>query len=330
MISVAEQFANLKTTLGSILGIYALLRYLRTLFAKLTGRPPPADATSLTPAAFASFQGLSSSSTSSGSPNTLPNGRPTPSRKPFLIFLAAVFGLPYLMAKLIRSMASSQQQHPQNSGQQQNIPYDQQIGPDGHPPVLGPDGTPLPNQPPLDPRNLIFCRALYDFTPPTSTSLNGNSTNTSANGFPSSTILDGSSSGFNGLDLSIKKGDLVAVLTKLDPMGQPSEWWRCRSRDGRVGWLPGVYLEEIKRNNILAGVGSGVNGEAGATGTAEGVGGGGKKKEIEEAGRVNTLTSLLNGGVSEGEDNRTNSLGVEVRSQGTGNTSGAGTDTTWK
>lgn len=76
---------------------------------------------------------------------------------------------------------------------------------------------------PLDPNKLEFCRLLYDFTPDT----NMNAT--------------------QGLDLAVKKGDMVAVLSKTDPLGNPSEWWRCRARDGRMGYLPGVYLEVIQR-----------------------------------------------------------------------------------
>ena len=45
----------------------------------------------------------------------------------------------------------------------------------------------------------------------------------------------------------MKKGDLVAVLSKMDPSGRPSDWWQCRSRDGRIGYLPGVYLEAVKK-----------------------------------------------------------------------------------
>ena len=76
---------------------------------------------------------------------------------------------------------------------------------------------------PLDPNKLEFCRLLYDFTP------------------------DTNMSAVQGLDLAVKKGDMVAVLSKTDPMGNPSDWWRCRARDGRVGYLPGVYLELIQR-----------------------------------------------------------------------------------
>jgi peroxin-13 len=198
MVSVAEQFGNLRNTLGSALGIFTIIRWFKTLIAKITGRPPPADATSLTPTAFAAFlHGRSS-------PATLPDGSPAPpkpSKKPFFMFLIAVFGLPYLMGKLIKALARSQEQ------QRQQL-------------MLGPNGEPM-QQAPLDPSKLDFCRVLYDYTPESQES--------------------------NGIDLAVKKGDIVAVLSKSDPMGNASEWWRCRARDGRVGYLPGPYLETIQR-----------------------------------------------------------------------------------
>ena len=206
MVSVAEQFSNLRDTLGSVLGIYTLIRWLRTLVAKLTGRPAPADATALTPAAFAKFR---------GQPASLPDGTPLPprpSKKPFLVFILAAFGLPYLMGKLIKALARSQDEAAQR---QQGL-------------LIGPDGRPLPaeQQPQqLDPTQLDFCRVLFDYVPDTQ----GHSPTP-------------------GLDLDVKKGDLVAVLAKTDPMGNASEWWRCRARDGRVGYLPSPYLEIIKRS----------------------------------------------------------------------------------
>jgi len=198
MVSVAEQFGNLRNTLGSILGIFTLLRWLRTLFAKVTGRPPPADATALTPSAFAKFEGRTF--LPDGSPAT----GPRPSKKPFLFFLAAAFGLPYLMGKLIKALAASQEEE------------QRRLAASG----IGLDGQPLPQQ--VDPSKLEFCRVLYDFTPE-------------------------SGAAVQGVDLAVKKGDLVAVLSKSDPMGNASEWWRCRARDGRMGYLPGVYLEVAKR-----------------------------------------------------------------------------------
>ena len=201
MISVAEQFSNLRDTLGSMLGIFTLLRYIRTLISKITGRPPPADATSLTPSAFAAFQNRSLLPDSSPAP-------PRPSKKPFLVFLLAAFGLPYLMGKFIRALARSQEEA---AREQQGL-------------LLGPDGRPLPSDQQLfDPSKLPFCRVLYDYNPET--------------GFQATP----------GIDLAVKKGDLVAVLSQSDPLGNPSEWWRCRTRDKREGYLPGLYLEVIQR-----------------------------------------------------------------------------------
>lgn len=190
MVSVAEQFGNLRDMLGSILGIFTLMRWIRTLIAKITGRPLPADATALTPAAFARFEGRS-----------VPNGAPgqsRPSRKPLVFFILAAFGLPYLMSKAIRSLAASaeveERRRLEASGQ--NVP--------------------------LDPSKLEFCRVLYDFTPEA-----GNAT--------------------PGVDLTVKKGDFIAVLSKSDPLGNPSDWWRCRARDGRLGYLPSNFLEVARR-----------------------------------------------------------------------------------
>lgn len=199
MVSMAEQLGNLRQTLGQVLGIYTLLRWMRTIIAKITGRPPPADATALTPANFSSFL------SGGAGPSTLPDGSPAPpraSKKPFIMFTLAVVGLPYLMSKLIRSMARAQEAEEQRKLAEQGI-------------IIRPDGTQQ-----VDPSKLDFCRVLYDYKPS-----------------PQS----------GGMDLEVSKGDAVAVLSKTDPMGQPSEWWRCRARDGRQGYLPSPYLQRIER-----------------------------------------------------------------------------------
>jgi len=192
MISVAEQFGNLRDTLGSVLGIFTLMRWIRTLIAKITGRPPPADATALTPAAFARFEGRSLPP---------PDGTPAPpkaNRKPIIFFVLAAFGLPYLMSKMIKTIAAS---HEEEEKRRLALLRQQ-----------------------IDPTKLEFCRVLYDFIP--------------------EQIAGGA---VQGVDLAVKKGDFVAVLSKSDPLGNPSEWWQCRSRDGRVGYLPANYLAVARR-----------------------------------------------------------------------------------
>lgn len=192
MVSVAEQFGNLKDTLGSVLGIFAVMRWLRTLLAKITGRPPPADATALTPAAFARFEGRQPIG-----PDGQPLGPAKASRKPLFFFMLAAFGLPYLMRKLINTMAASAEEEERR---RLAMAQEQQ----------------------LDPSKLDYCRVLYDFVPQA-----GNSV--------------------QGVDMEVRKGDLVAVLSKSDPIGNPSEWWRCRARNGQLGYLPSTYLELLRR-----------------------------------------------------------------------------------
>jgi len=200
MVSVAEQFGNLRNTLGSVLGIYTIMRWIRAGIAKLTGRPPPASSKELTPAKFAAFTGR------------LPDGSPAPaapSKKPFIFFLVAVFGLPYLMGKLIKALAKGQEEAARH--QREGLPQPGEV----------PDAA-------SDPAKADFCRALYDFVP------------------------EAQAGAVQGLDLAVKKGDLVAVLSKTDPLGNASAWWRCRARDGRVGYLPAPYLEPIPRRQQAA------------------------------------------------------------------------------
>ncbi|KAI5847170.1 Peroxin 13, N-terminal region-domain-containing protein [Morchella snyderi] len=200
MVQVAEQFGNLKNTLGSILGIFTMMRWARIALAKLTGRPLPASASELTASNFAAFDGVNGKSGRAGAPK--------PSKKPFFFFIVAVFGLPYLMGKLIRALASRQEAEERR-----------RIEAAGGPEMFAVGGAAS-----MDPTKLEFCRAMFDFIPEVQ----------------------------GGVELDVKKGDLVAVLSKCDPMGNPSQWWKCRARDSRVGYLPSPYLEVITRKNELA------------------------------------------------------------------------------
>ncbi|KZO94594.1 hypothetical protein CALVIDRAFT_538718 [Calocera viscosa TUFC12733] len=70
----------------------------------------------------------------------------------------------------------------------------------------------------LDPSTLTFARSLYPFdtTDP--------------------------------VELPLRKNEIVAVLSKLDPVtGVEGEWWRGRTREGRTGWFPRKWVEIIKK-----------------------------------------------------------------------------------
>lgn len=252
MVSVAEQFGNLRDTLGSVLGIFTLMRWIRTLLAKITGRPPPADATALTPAAFARFEGRALPPGPDGS------APPRPSRKPLFFFVLAAFGLPYLMSKVIKTLAASHEEEERRRQQQLTI----------------------------DPAQLEFCRLLYDFQP-----------QPQAPGAP--LVQD--------VDLAVRKGDLVAVLSKSDPMGNPSEWWRCRARDGRTGYLPANFLEVARKPGSVQAIKAAGESDgsrtsslisSGSTPPATAVGNGNTMRAAVEAGAAPALPRVKAGDVS--------------------------------
>ncbi|CDK25056.1 unnamed protein product [Kuraishia capsulata CBS 1993] len=205
MISMAEQFSHLKNALGSLLGIFTLIKWAKKLLGRAVGIKK-----SLTPAEFAKFQKkqLKERDNSNNSNN---NNNNRISLKPLVFFLAAIFGLPYLMNKLIRRLAQEQQ----NSVAHQLRPDQLQNG--------EPQQLPLQAQnqaQQVDPTRLEFARALYDFNPEN-----------------------------NEVELALRRGDLVAILSRADPLtGEESKWWKCRSRDSRLGFVPYNYLEVIQRN----------------------------------------------------------------------------------
>ncbi|SCV99769.1 LAFE_0B02102g1_1 [Lachancea fermentati] len=197
MISVAEQFSYLKEMLGSFFGIFAVLKVMKRLLYKVTngriGSPPrkvlkEGSSNKL----VQEFEKLHEN-------DGKPRSKKRISWKPLLIFLAAVFGFPFLLNKFISKLAQIQQRKMGGTMQQQ-------VGP-------------------LDPRNLEFARAVYDFTPENPQ-----------------------------IEVTLKKGDLMAIISKRDPMGNESQWWKVRTKKGDMGYVPSNYIELIKRHKKIESV----------------------------------------------------------------------------
>ncbi|KAF8923938.1 Peroxisomal membrane protein PAS20 [Dissophora ornata] len=184
MVGVAEQFGHLRGYLGQVLSVFAILRWAKSLAYRVVGMKQPVNTQELTAGNFQEFQ-----------------AQPRFSKRPIVIFLLAVFGLPYLMGRLIRALSSRNPATPQGL-------------------LPGEEGQALSAAAPapVNPQNLDFARALYDFTPSNPHQ-----------------------------ELAFRRGDIIAILSRQDPMGQESLWWRGRLRNGEMGLFPSNYVEIINK-----------------------------------------------------------------------------------
>lgn len=76
----------------------------------------------------------------------------------------------------------------------------------------------------VDPRELTFAKAKYAFKPEDA----------------------------NSNELELSQNDLVAVLSE-----DSHEWWHCRARDGRTGYVPRSWLQVVKQGTPRGGRGEG-------------------------------------------------------------------------
>ncbi|KAL1935594.1 hypothetical protein VTP01DRAFT_4734 [Rhizomucor pusillus] len=102
MVGVAEQFGHLRTYLGQIFSIFALVRWIKRLLYKLTGRTPPPEL--LEQSQQESIQdGQNQEDNDQQGQGSVHEEQPVVSRrKSVLFFLSLVFGVPYLMYKLLQ------------------------------------------------------------------------------------------------------------------------------------------------------------------------------------------------------------------------------------
>ncbi|ODV78348.1 uncharacterized protein CANTADRAFT_37993, partial [Suhomyces tanzawaensis NRRL Y-17324] len=196
MVSLAEQFGNLKNALGSLLGIFALIKFVKKIFYKITGKTYNYGLNLKEFSKFEKNQKKLEENIKRQQGGLAGTNKPRISFKPLLLFLAASIGFPYLLSKAIQKINEQQQRRQQMMG---------------GPGAVGPDGQ-------IDPANLQFAKALYEFNPE-----NPN------------------------MEIELKPNELVAILSKLDPLGNESKWWKVRSRLGKVGYVPLNYLSVIER-----------------------------------------------------------------------------------
>lgn len=144
MVGVIDQFAALRDVLGQVLGLFGLLRWIKgvltgegfvqnhgttqmsTEFQAFVQRPPGAPAPP---------------------PGTVP---PKPSKKPLVFFFLAVFGIPYLMHKLIQRLADRAPPFPVDPAHAQQL-------------LLDPTNPNLSTTNAVDHPQLKFAHALHAF-----------------------------------------------------------------------------------------------------------------------------------------------------------------------
>lgn len=138
MVSLAEQFGNLKNALGSLLGIFALIKLVKRTIHKLTGIKLGSR---LSLDEFERFQRKQNVATKNIAHP--PGSKPRISFKPLALFLAASIGLPYLLSKAIQVLnAQNQARFKKPRGGS-----------------LGADSSTI------DLSQLQFAKALYEFNP---------------------------------------------------------------------------------------------------------------------------------------------------------------------
>lgn len=124
MLGVAEQFSHLRNALSSVFGVFGLVAWLRSWFRG--EKPNMAE----------EFKRFMRNPQSQNGPNG--SGAPKPSKKPLIIFLLAVFGLPYAMHRLIKHLSERL-------------------------PQQAPGALPGQAPPMIDPSKLSFARATFAF-----------------------------------------------------------------------------------------------------------------------------------------------------------------------
>lgn len=248
MIGVAEQFGHLRNYLGQVLSIFALLRWCKALLYRLAGRTPPGEGGAISADGFRAFEAGGAAAGAGAGKDGKGAAAPKLSKRPLVVFLLTVIGLPWLMNRLVRMITARQEAEAARlgaAGVQPPAPGPQQFDAFGRP-IPTPAAAPAPA--PLDPSQLTFVRALYAYTPPAEA---------------------------GDKELSLAKDDIIAILApsrEEREKGTGETWWMGRKRDGTTGWFPSTYVKELPMNNktgaAVATPAGAKKGEEGAAGKA--------------------------------------------------------------
>ncbi|KAJ2546306.1 Peroxisomal membrane protein PAS20 [Coemansia sp. RSA 1933] len=177
VLGVMDQFGMLRTSLTSAVGSTFAYDRLRRFVSRVTGKPVNVNKNDLDAGNFAEYE-----------------KRSRVSKRSLLLFFAIIVGLPYLMTKAIRSIASRQRRLTAH-----DVTKAQISGPGQAMRAVG----------------MEFAQAQYDFE------------------------------GETKAELSFKRGDVIAISSKVDIWGKPSEWWRGKTQNGHEGLFPANYVSVI-------------------------------------------------------------------------------------
>jgi peroxin-13 len=208
LAGVIDQFAQLRNALGSVLGLFGLIRWLRDV---LTGRRGSGNSTEMRSEFRQFLNGRPVQGPAAGPSQSPP---PNASKKPLIFFFIAFLGIPYAMHKLVKILAEHAAQQQQQQQQQQHLQL--------HNPQQGQQQV----LPPLDPSQLTFARTVFPFQASTQSELSLQE---------------------NEIVAVMGKLD-PGTGAEVDPRTEvETEWWKGRTREGREGWFPRKFVEVLGR-----------------------------------------------------------------------------------
>ncbi|KAL6940379.1 hypothetical protein ACO0QE_004278 [Hanseniaspora vineae] len=189
MVSVAEQLQSFKEMIHGFVkgGVLDVIRLLKKLLYFASGGK-------LCKNSGTSGSGKNAKWGPNSGNNSIEKKKKKMALKPLIVFLAIAIGFPYLLNKYVTRMSKN------NNNNRLNY-LDKSDGQDM-----------------VDPNNLEFAKALYDYVPENP-----------------------------DYEAAFTKDEFMAILSKKDALGNDSEWWKVRTRKGVVGYVPSNYIEVIKR-----------------------------------------------------------------------------------